>query len=550
MNACTELVTTNGRPFSILEDSGFRKILNPLLEGLHPKITINIENIKKNISKIAEEERESLKRVLSGKLLLLKIDGATCLDRSILGINVQYIKADKIIIRTLAMKEMKEKHTSYYISSIILDVLKTYDLNVDMIYSITTDNGANMLKAVSVLSSYQNQIKGKETDEITDNLNENIDENGNNAGLQELMKTTEDVDNDAVHFLHIDHVPEILMTYKDATSILQGVRCAAHTLQLAVSDSIKEKNISHLISKARNVAKKLKTPIVMNILKKFKFKKPIIDCVSRWHSMHDMLERLLELRSFCDDMSTTIPELHLSSNDWNLSKLIVSALKPAKIGTKLFQAEFMTAGDFLGAWLKLKIDTDKVNTTFSKTLLKYMIVRENLLFESEAILTSIFLDPRYKLTLTEEQILKAKNNLFRTYETIKKLNKIDENLESQVDSNSSEEMDEVELLLKQNDKNAKSQSVSAVNIRAQIDSYWRESRIKKSECILKFWATKKFDYPDLYSIAVNVLAVPTTQVTVERAFSALKFILSPNRANLSEKMLADILYIRLNRQDL
>ena len=65
----------------------------------------------------------------------------------------------------------------------------------------------------------------------------------------------------------------------------------------------------------------------------------------------------------------------------------------------------------------------------------------------------------------------------------------------------------------------------------------------------KILGKKKFDYPDLYSIAVNVLPVPTTQVTVERAFSALKFILSPNRANLSEKMLADISYIRLNRQD-
>jgi len=34
MNACTELVTVNGRPFEFLEDSGFRKILNPLLKGL------------------------------------------------------------------------------------------------------------------------------------------------------------------------------------------------------------------------------------------------------------------------------------------------------------------------------------------------------------------------------------------------------------------------------------------------------------------------------------------------------------------------------------
>ena len=32
--ACLELVTINGRPFNLMDDSGFRKVLNPLLEGM------------------------------------------------------------------------------------------------------------------------------------------------------------------------------------------------------------------------------------------------------------------------------------------------------------------------------------------------------------------------------------------------------------------------------------------------------------------------------------------------------------------------------------
>lgn len=81
---------------------------------------------------------------------------------------------------------------------------------------------------------------------------------------------------------------------------------------------------------------------------------------------------------------------------------------------------------------------------------------------------------------------------------------------------------------------------------AQIDLYWQEPRINKNECIFQYWGKMKCVYPDLYTVAVNVIGVPTTQVTVERAFSALKFILSPQRTNLSEEMLEDILYIRLN----
>ena len=41
--ACVELVTVNGRPLSLIEDSGFRKILDPLLQGLGNKARINVE---------------------------------------------------------------------------------------------------------------------------------------------------------------------------------------------------------------------------------------------------------------------------------------------------------------------------------------------------------------------------------------------------------------------------------------------------------------------------------------------------------------------------
>lgn len=33
LDACVELVTVNRRPFSLIQDSGFKKILNPILEA-------------------------------------------------------------------------------------------------------------------------------------------------------------------------------------------------------------------------------------------------------------------------------------------------------------------------------------------------------------------------------------------------------------------------------------------------------------------------------------------------------------------------------------
>jgi len=46
IDACVELVTVNGRPFSALNDSGFRKILDPVLNGVKNSVVINSESIR------------------------------------------------------------------------------------------------------------------------------------------------------------------------------------------------------------------------------------------------------------------------------------------------------------------------------------------------------------------------------------------------------------------------------------------------------------------------------------------------------------------------
>lgn len=34
IHACVQLVTTNGRPFQLLDDSGFRTIMNPIFDAI------------------------------------------------------------------------------------------------------------------------------------------------------------------------------------------------------------------------------------------------------------------------------------------------------------------------------------------------------------------------------------------------------------------------------------------------------------------------------------------------------------------------------------
>lgn len=114
-NNCVELVTVNGRPFSILNDSGFQKIINPIKCAIEyktkQKFCISSESIQKKVSEEASRIRKEISEEVRNNLISIKIDAVTRLDRSFLGVNIQYIKNSKIILRTLALKELKEKHT-------------------------------------------------------------------------------------------------------------------------------------------------------------------------------------------------------------------------------------------------------------------------------------------------------------------------------------------------------------------------------------------------------------------------------------------------------
>lgn len=104
--------------------------------------------------------------------------------------------------------------------------------------------------------------------------------------------------------------------------------------------------------------------------------------------------------------------------------------------------------------------------------------------------------------------------------------------------------DELESVLEQLDrKETLPNRKTVVDI---INSFDNIKRLSPRTDVLQFWHnhTEK----ELKSIAEIVLAAPATQVSVERAFSTLKFILSDLRASVDEDLLEDILLLNLNTE--
>lgn len=540
LNACVELVTVNGRPFSLVADSGFKAIIKPLTSALN--ITINPDNLRASVIEEAAYVRKTISDEVRGKLISLKVDGATRHDRSVLGVNIQFIKKGKICLRTLAIEEMLEKHTAEYLKNLMLDVISRYEISPCQIYSITTDNGANMVRAVNLM------IEGEFTSEEMSDEEEQV-------GYEETTPSNTELD-DALDGIEVD------VTAEETSTIMSGVRCAAHTLQLAVDDAIKESKIHGILGKARAAAKKLRTPTIVTVLTQLKLKRAILDCPTRWHSTTDMLIRLLELRPFCSDMERTNKELKLSDREWEKLVEITSSLEPARIATKILQDEQLTMGDLYSTWVKCQFATDKIDTPFAKCLVSQMKNREQKLFENKSFLAALLLDPRFNVILSVEQLAAAKSHLAKTWRQMEKCAPL-ASPSASTESPSSvaeviavtqdEEMDDMDKFLSAREEAGPSRrgttsfSLPIVRIEPLLDLFAKVPRVNKKENVLEYWESQKFVRPELYSLAQIALACPATQVSVERLFSGLKFILSDLRTKLKSGLLQDIMIVRTNK---
>ena len=113
-----------------------------------------------------------------------------------------------------------------------------------------------------------------------------------------------------------------------------------------------------------------------------------------------------------------------------------------------------------------------------------------------------------------------------------------------------EEVDLLELMLRENEAAVRvglDESQAKENIRTLILGFWGVRRENIDMDVLLYWESKKELHPQLFQLAEVVNGTPMTQVSVERCFSNLKFIVSALRGRLGEDIIDDVLVVRCNR---
>lgn len=90
------------------------------------------------------------------------------------------------------------------------------------------------------------------------------------------------------------------------------------------------------------------------------------------------------------------------------------------------------------------------------------------------------------------------------------------------------------------------EQTTEIEVQKQLKLFDVEPRQRHDFDVWNHWISRKASHPQLAQVALVVLATPSSQVSVERSFSALRLVLSDHRTMMSDDTLENILILKLN----
>lgn len=252
------MITINGRPFTAIDDIGFRFFLDPILHNLKlhgNSLSVSNDSLKRYIDEYDDKIIYEIKLQTAEKLISLEYDLCTKFDRQFIGIVIHYFWKNERKSRLISIRRIENSATSVILFRIINEVLAGYNIKLNQIVSITTDNGANVVKAARIFKAF-----------ATNSIDEYLHED---------------------EFI-LDDIIDLKL--KENIELPVHIRCAAHLLQLAVKDTMKNTVYDDVIKKARSLVSKIRGNVkLMTSIEKKGILKPIIDVPTRWCSTYKMV---------------------------------------------------------------------------------------------------------------------------------------------------------------------------------------------------------------------------------------------------------------------
>lgn len=306
-----EIVAVNGRPFTYIHDSGFQAVIREDLAKLKAGgfglslSNANFPEVKNHLHQMASKVRDKMKDEVRGRALSLLADIVTKNDRSIFGFSMQFIIDGEHKVRSIGMIELKQRHTAVYLADVLCTRLALYEISLQQIFTMTTDNAANvqkmirdvdtiLKKKVSVAENLalRHLPQSTQTDhEISELLAEECEEDKTDE--ESIMDVLKDAIPEMYENLLSRMCEQVTERAPNVLWTVESVRCAAHKAQLAIKGAINKlgRNHRNVIALTRRVAKVLRTERVRNEMRAIdlQYNVPRMDIETRWGYLHLMV---------------------------------------------------------------------------------------------------------------------------------------------------------------------------------------------------------------------------------------------------------------------
>lgn len=491
------MIAKDNLPLNTTEHKGFQylmKIVAPLysLPG------------RKTITSLMEQKYELLSNLEKEKILNAHYITLTCdvwtdtLNTvSYLGVTSHFLNDEKLHSVTIGVTELSDKHTADYLGMWLSDICKEWKISEDKVFTVVTDGGANIVKAVCVLFD-----KSK-------------------------------------HLHCFAHMLNLVATQSLA---INGIETICNKVKSIITF------FKHSVSAYDDLRKLTSLKLIQSV-------------ITRWNSTYIMLERFVTLYEQVVSVLLKYPKSPsiLSAAEIEIIKDIVVIMRPFFTVTKEISGNSsVTASKVIPLvnCLKKKVEIIETHSETSRSLKDSILQQISKRFGSienvKILSVATLLDPRFKKihftnpVSCSDAVQKVLHSMRETEENVAVTTRTQHELPNVVSERDSVWDYHKELVNKAN--------TSYDNIPGEMPTelkfFLNQPLADINTDPLEYWALNKMSFPKVYSVAKKYLAVVPTSTPSERLFSLAGNILVDHRSKLSPKHLNQLLFLNsLNLED-
>ncbi|XP_030750852.1 zinc finger BED domain-containing protein 4-like [Sitophilus oryzae] len=494
--AVVGFVINDNMPFNVVEGKGFVN----LMKELAPMYRVPTRNtIKDRVDKQFEVMSGAFKTMIKNInhfTVTTDIWTADMQAKSFIGVTIHFIKDLLMLSATLGVSELDESHTAGYISSILASCLNEWDIDMEKVVAIVTDNGANMVKAAQDLVGKQKHVPC-----FAHTLN---------------LLCENAVKNTANLLALIEKVRAIVIWFKRS---------------VYASDELRK------VQKSRGI-------LEGNCLKL------ILDIKTRWNSTYFMIERFLKLAPLLGTIilsNMNAPNM-VNATELEELKQICQLLHPLEQTTKEMSGQnYVTLskiipmiGCLTSQYNKTSCDTE-IARNLKTSIIKEFDKRFGYVEKCFLLAASTILDPRFKNIHFQDPL--ALSTIIRHLKN--EITNAPDQSSSSSDLSDKGEEEQATFDLWAHHKNIAHTKKSRKTEEKfdELNQYLSVPVRSLKEDPQEIWDEMKTVYPNLYKLAQKYISVVATSVPSERLFSKAGATMTKNRNRLTGKRLSKLLFL-------